>query len=258
MAIPAATCSSTSRCSSPPTRTSPSPSRPSSAGCSGRPGDAGFPIRVAIIASRSDLGAITGLWLKPRAYARFLGLELSLAYTGRLLVVMPNGFGFNWPGHAATAAYRTLSRDHDRAGGAGLATRRNTAVSRWPPRPASSYTGIPVHPRRHDRVSQPARAGRPRPRQDRASMRRWPLVAAALAVAALRWSARPPAAPAGASRLRRSRAARRRRRRAAALAGGVARRGRGGGRRRARVVGSPGTAPSDALAATRTSTPAPR
>jgi cytochrome c biogenesis protein CcmG/thiol:disulfide interchange protein DsbE len=70
--------------------------------------DAGFPIRVALIASRSDLGAITGLWLNPRAYARFLGLELSLAYTGRLLVVMPNGFGFNWPGHPATPAYRTV------------------------------------------------------------------------------------------------------------------------------------------------------
>src|SRR5690349_17426856 len=58
-----------------------------------------FPIRVAIIANRSDLGAVTALWGKPQAYARFLGLELSLAYKQRLLVVMPNGVGFNWPGH---------------------------------------------------------------------------------------------------------------------------------------------------------------
>ena len=69
----------------------------------------GFPIRVAIIATRSDLGAVTGLWRKPRAYARFLGIELSLAYSGRLLVVMPNGLGFNWPGHSPTTAYRTLT-----------------------------------------------------------------------------------------------------------------------------------------------------
>ncbi len=69
-----------------------------------------FPIRVAIIAGPSDLGAVTALWRQPRAYARFLGIELSLAYKQRLLVVMPNGFGFNWPGHSAAAAYSRLAR----------------------------------------------------------------------------------------------------------------------------------------------------
>jgi cytochrome oxidase Cu insertion factor (SCO1/SenC/PrrC family)/thiol-disulfide isomerase/thioredoxin len=69
----------------------------------------GFPVRVAIIATPSDLGAVTALWQKPRAYARFLGIELSLTYRGRLLVVMPNGIGFNWPGHPSGAAYQTLS-----------------------------------------------------------------------------------------------------------------------------------------------------
>ncbi len=69
-----------------------------------------FPIRVAIIAGPADLGAVTALWREPRAYARFLGLELSLAYKQRLLVVMPNGFGFNWPGHSPAAAYARLAR----------------------------------------------------------------------------------------------------------------------------------------------------
>ncbi len=69
-----------------------------------------FPIRVAIIAGPADLGAVTALWREPRSYARFLGLELSLAYTQRLLVVMPDGFGFNWPGHSTTAAYAALAR----------------------------------------------------------------------------------------------------------------------------------------------------
>ena len=73
-------------------------------------GAARFPIRVAIIASPTDLGAVTALWRKPQAYARFLGLELSLAYKQRLLVVMPKGFGFNWPGHSTTAADATLAR----------------------------------------------------------------------------------------------------------------------------------------------------
>ena len=88
----------------------------------------GFPVRVAIIAAPEDLGAITALWQKPRAYASFLGTELSLAYTGRLLVVMPNGFGFNWPGHQAAAAYRTLGAVKIRAGGTGLAAAAQAGV----------------------------------------------------------------------------------------------------------------------------------
>jgi cytochrome oxidase Cu insertion factor (SCO1/SenC/PrrC family)/thiol-disulfide isomerase/thioredoxin len=86
------------------------------------------PIRVAIIAGPPDLGAITALWLKPRAYASFLGDELSLAYTGRLLVVMPNGFGFNWPGHPAAAGYRTLAGIRIGRGGAGLAAAAQAGV----------------------------------------------------------------------------------------------------------------------------------
>jgi hypothetical protein len=54
---------------------------------------AGYPVRVALIAQRSDLGAITPLWRNPSGYARFLGTELSDVYRGALLVVMPNGYG---------------------------------------------------------------------------------------------------------------------------------------------------------------------
>ena len=53
----------------------------------------GYPVRVAIVASASDLGSITALWRQPQMYAEFLGRELSLVYGGRVLVVMPNGFG---------------------------------------------------------------------------------------------------------------------------------------------------------------------
>lgn len=55
----------------------------------------GYPIRVAIIATKADLGSVTELWRQPRTYARFLGQELSLLYRGPLLVVMPGGYGFN-------------------------------------------------------------------------------------------------------------------------------------------------------------------
>ena len=88
----------------------------------------GFPVRVAIIASPFDLGAVTGLWRNPRGYARFLGLELSLAYKQRLLVVMPNGFGFNWPGHSSQPAYQTLTGIPIGSGGSGLFSATEAAV----------------------------------------------------------------------------------------------------------------------------------
>jgi protein SCO1 len=70
---------------------------------------AGFPIRVAVVSTEYDLGSVTALWHKPALYARFLGLELGLNYRQHLLVVMPNGFGVDWPGHPVSAAYRLLA-----------------------------------------------------------------------------------------------------------------------------------------------------
>ena len=55
--------------------------------------NSGYPIRVAIISSSTDLGSVTELWRQPQTYARFLGQELSLVYHGPLLVIMPDGFG---------------------------------------------------------------------------------------------------------------------------------------------------------------------
>jgi hypothetical protein len=55
---------------------------------------AGFPIRVAVILSPSDLGTAFSLLGKPQKYAEFLGLELSFVYRDRLLIVMPTGYGY--------------------------------------------------------------------------------------------------------------------------------------------------------------------
>jgi hypothetical protein len=54
---------------------------------------AGYPLRVAIIATPYDLGTAAALYRAPQQYARFLGLELSFVYKDRLLIVMPNGYG---------------------------------------------------------------------------------------------------------------------------------------------------------------------
>jgi cytochrome oxidase Cu insertion factor (SCO1/SenC/PrrC family) len=108
----------------------------------------GFTIRVAIIATPDDLGAITQLWGKPTSYASFLGIELSLAYAQRLLVVMPDGFGFNWQGHSTAAAYRVLGKIAIKPGGSGLAASAETAVRAlasasgvWLAAPAAAQAG---------------------------------------------------------------------------------------------------------------------
>jgi hypothetical protein len=55
---------------------------------------AGYKIKAAMILAPSDLGTAFSLFRQPQRYAQFLGLELAFVYRGRLLVVMPNGYGY--------------------------------------------------------------------------------------------------------------------------------------------------------------------
>src|SRR5207253_9142514 len=50
-------------------------------------------VKVAVIATADDLGAIPSLMNKPDDYARFLGQELMGFYVGPLLIAMPGGRG---------------------------------------------------------------------------------------------------------------------------------------------------------------------
>jgi hypothetical protein len=88
----------------------------------------GYAIRVALIGSPYDLGSITSLWRKPRPYARFLGAEIQFIYKQRLLVVMPNGFGFNWNKHSSAKEYAVLSKIPVGAGPAGMLDSTVTAI----------------------------------------------------------------------------------------------------------------------------------
>jgi hypothetical protein len=91
----------------------------------------GFTIRVAVISTEFDLGAVPSLWRKPETYAHFLGQELFFVYKGRLLVVMPNGFGVSRGGRPLPSAQRivdTLSEPGE--GGAALAAAATRAVQR--------------------------------------------------------------------------------------------------------------------------------
>jgi cytochrome oxidase Cu insertion factor (SCO1/SenC/PrrC family) len=120
---------------------------------------AGYTIRVAIIATPSDLGSITELWRQPRTYAQFLGQELTLAYHQRLLVVTPNGYGFNWPGHSSAQEYRLLAKVPIGAGPNGLASAADTAVRRL----AAADHVTPAIPNRSSANAAPAGSGQGAP-----------------------------------------------------------------------------------------------
>jgi hypothetical protein len=90
----------------------------------------GYAIRVALIGSAYDLGAVTSLWRKPRPYARFLAAEIEFIYKRRLLIVMPNGFGFNWRKHPSTKEYALLSTIPVGTGAAGMLDSAVTAVQK--------------------------------------------------------------------------------------------------------------------------------
>src|SRR5205085_9624192 len=53
----------------------------------------GFPLKVAVIAGRYDLGSVPSLFGKPQQYASFLGQEDYYFFKDELLVVMPQGYG---------------------------------------------------------------------------------------------------------------------------------------------------------------------
>ncbi|UTI66245.1 hypothetical protein NBH00_08560 [Paraconexibacter antarcticus] len=68
-------------------------------------------IKVAVIGSPADLGAVTSLFGHPQAYATFLGREIQpylREQHSSLLIAMPAGFGLIGPA-ATTAAQRALA-----------------------------------------------------------------------------------------------------------------------------------------------------
>jgi hypothetical protein len=70
---------------------------------------AGFRIKVAVIAQPADLGFLSQFDRRPQMYAEFLGLDLASVYLGRVLVAMPNGFGYSVNGQPDRRASRALN-----------------------------------------------------------------------------------------------------------------------------------------------------
>ena len=64
----------------------------------------GMNLKVAIIQSPVDLGALPSIFGKPQQYAEFLDREISFQKPQPLLVVMPNGFGLVHAGPLSSVA----------------------------------------------------------------------------------------------------------------------------------------------------------
>jgi hypothetical protein len=90
----------------------------------------GYRLKVAIIAQEFDLGGIPSFYGKPKQYVRFLGIELAGLFKGRLLVVMPQGFGFYHGKTPTTKAYRALQKIPIDGSTDGLVTAATGAVKK--------------------------------------------------------------------------------------------------------------------------------
>jgi MYXO-CTERM domain-containing protein len=99
---------------------------------------AGFPIKVALIASPVDLGVIPDLFGKPQKYATFLDQEISFRGKQPLLVVMPAGYGVQGLSPTAKSAVATLPKPASKQGDA-LATAAQGAV-----RKLAEVSGHPI------------------------------------------------------------------------------------------------------------------
>jgi hypothetical protein len=126
----------------------------------------GYPVKVALIGAPADLGAAYTLWGKPQQYARFLGQELVFLYKGRLLIVMPNGYGLSRGGKATPEA-STLQGLKVTQGATGLSDSAVRAVARL-----AAASGHPI-------------AVPPKPRGSSSSMDRIVIVVAAFALVAM-------------------------------------------------------------------------
>jgi hypothetical protein len=65
---------------------------------------AGYPVKIALIGGKDDLGAVPQEFGHPESYAHFLSYEISTAVRGVVLVVMPNGFGLASGGRPRSVA----------------------------------------------------------------------------------------------------------------------------------------------------------
>ena len=98
---------------------------------------AGYKIKIAIIASPTDLGGVPNLFNQPVQYASFLGREISFNGKQPLIVVMPVGIGTFEAGPKAASAVAGIKVG---SGSDGMARAAIDAVMKL-----ASAAGHPIH-----------------------------------------------------------------------------------------------------------------
>ena len=142
----------------------------------------GLPIRVAVISSPADLGSVSALWHRPQPYADFLGEELSLMFSGQVLVVMPNGFGLYHAGSRTASELAALA--HMRAAGSSLPAAAIAAVERLA---ASTGHALPQVSTATGRTAAPTGSG--------LGALSWAVLGAGVVLVAVAWTASLRVAP---------------------------------------------------------------
>ncbi len=98
----------------------------------------GLNLKVAIIGSPVDLGAIPNMFGRPQVYAGFLAREISFNQPQPLLVVMPAGFGVSHAGPPGALAGLTVDSSHQADGLARSAILAVERIARADGRPISA------------------------------------------------------------------------------------------------------------------------
>ncbi len=136
---------------------------------------AGKPVRVALIAAPADLGGVPTLFGKPTDYARFLDAELQFVYSGKLLVVMPQGAGLAEHGRLeanASVVHAVIGSGADGLARTAIALVR--ALSGHEPEPKPAPASPPPQQARHRSSRRAAPAPSP-PASVAASARGFPV-----------------------------------------------------------------------------------
>jgi len=90
----------------------------------------GYKVKVALIATRNDLGGVYQLWQKPQTYANFLGRELVFLYKRLLITVMPNGIGVYRYKQSVAHEKSVVKKIHIAKGADGLADTASIVVAK--------------------------------------------------------------------------------------------------------------------------------
>lgn len=115
-----------------------------------------FELKVALVASTIDLGAVPQLFTDPQKYANLLTSEIAFNTKPRVLVVLPSGLGGNNLGDRAGPALQGIAPEQA-AGPDGLARAAMLAVGRLT---AANGTPVPVPAVAHETGRVAGAAGR--------------------------------------------------------------------------------------------------